>query len=263
MDNNTLWEEKNLIEPLKKLENKQTSVLNDGINGTKNASVKNECEDIGKKNGINEKKTFELFGYTSNELSCKSSKKIVAICQLCKNDRIIRYSAYRNICQKCDSGKRIRQLNIIRCRDGIKNPFYGKYHSKETKKKLSDIRKKNPTHLGIPASHGKHINYLRKDGRIVKLRSSWEEKVAKYLDENSFNWEYENLTLPITYVYNGIGKNGTLTVDFYLKDINEIWEIKGWWRDDAKEKFEAAKSQHSHFQFRLLNKAELKRLKIL
>ena len=49
--NNTsiLWEEKNLIEQPTKLESNQTFVRSDGINEIKNESVKNGCEDIGKR----------------------------------------------------------------------------------------------------------------------------------------------------------------------------------------------------------------------
>jgi hypothetical protein len=265
MNNNesVLWEEKDLIEQLKKSGIKLISVQKTGINEIKNESVKNECVDIGKKKLINEKKTYELFGYTSNQLSVKSNKQVSAICQSCNKDRIIHYSAYRDTCQKCDSGKRITQLNKTRCRTGNKNSFYGKFHSLATKKRLSEIRIANPTHLGIPASHGKHINYTRNDGKVIHFRSSWEHKVAIWLDNNGKLWEYENLTLPITYCYNGVVKRGTLTIDFYLKDTNEIWEIKGWWRDDAKEKYEAVTSQHSSYIFKLLDKRELKRMKIL
>ena len=229
-----------------------------------NELEKKNLESITKeKKWINEQKTFELFGYISNQLSKKSNKRVISTCSKCLCDREITFSAYRIVCKKCDSGKRMKLLNSIRCRVGNKNPFYGKSHSKKTIKRLSDIRKKNPTHKGIPASHGKHIDYIRKDGIIVKLRSSWEEKVAKYLDSNNFNWEYEKLTLPINYNYLGEKKCGTITTDFFIKDKNEIWEVKGWWRDDAKEKYEASLIQYPQYSFKLLDKAELKRMKIL
>lgn len=44
-----IWEEKDLIEPKKNFESKETSVPNVGINEIKLSSVKNECGDIGKK----------------------------------------------------------------------------------------------------------------------------------------------------------------------------------------------------------------------
>ena len=50
--NNTLilWEEKNLIEPSTKLENKQIFVPSYGINEINNVSAKPECNDTGNKN---------------------------------------------------------------------------------------------------------------------------------------------------------------------------------------------------------------------
>lgn len=50
MNQNNLWEEKNLIEQKKKLENNLISVPNDTINETKNYVIKKEWKDIGKRN---------------------------------------------------------------------------------------------------------------------------------------------------------------------------------------------------------------------
>jgi hypothetical protein len=52
----------------------------------------------------------------------------------------------------CECGTKISPINntCINCRDksGINNPFYGKTHSEETKKKLSESRKgKKPTNM--------------------------------------------------------------------------------------------------------------------
>src|ERR1035441_2105052 len=147
---------------------------------------------------------------------------------------------------------------------GSKNPFYGKHHSKETIKKISLKNSGvNSSNYGIPAYHGKHFDYLRKDGILVKLRSSWEKKVAEYLDLNNILWEYETLTLPILYEYNGMKKSGTFTIDFLIGNKNEVWEVKGYWRDDAKQKYESVKIQYPNYDFILLDKTKLKEMKIL
>jgi len=49
MKEQVIWEEKNSTEQLKKLESKEIFVPNDGISEINNVSVKNECEDTGKK----------------------------------------------------------------------------------------------------------------------------------------------------------------------------------------------------------------------
>lgn len=55
---------------------------------------------------IDEERTLELFGYTSDELKPKSAKKIVATCEECGSNRILPKQAYRDICQHC-AAKRV------------------------------------------------------------------------------------------------------------------------------------------------------------
>ena len=37
---------------------------------------------------IDEEKTFEMFGYASDKLSYGSSRKVVAVCDGCKKERV-------------------------------------------------------------------------------------------------------------------------------------------------------------------------------
>ncbi|RTL01303.1 MAG: hypothetical protein EKK57_04930 [Proteobacteria bacterium] len=108
--------------------------------------------------------------------------------------------------------------------------------------------------------YAKHINYTTKNGSIVKMKSGWEVKVAKYLDDNNISWEYEKQTFPIIYTYEGQTKDGTYTPDFFL--TNEIWEIKGYWRKDAQIKYETFKLQYPDIKIRLFREKELKELGI-
>ena len=50
---------------------------------------------------IDENKTFILFGYTSDTLSFGSHKKVWKICDICKEERLIQYRYYINLCLKC------------------------------------------------------------------------------------------------------------------------------------------------------------------
>ena len=50
---------------------------------------------------IDEKQTFEMFGYTSDELSPKSGKKVVAICDGCGVQRVAHKYAYCDMCHLC------------------------------------------------------------------------------------------------------------------------------------------------------------------
>ena len=269
---------------------------------------------------INEPKTKELFGYTSDELSPFSSKKVVAICDQCGNSRLLaKHVAYKSkVCINC---QRVNQAKIIAKKDrfgrkfsekakanmraagllaqkrGKDSPSYGKKISEEHKsklieanknriwtdeqrKKISEARKGKPLpesqrkkmgesrtgirnpNYGKKAAHGKGYWYNTKNGSKIWMRSTWEIKTATYLDANNINWQYEPESFPIKYS----NKEGTYRPDFaILKDkvIIEFWEVKGYWRDDAKEKYEAFVSQYPQHKIQLLGKEELKEKNIL
>ena len=129
--------------------------------------------------------------------------------------------------------------------------------SQRIKMGLSRMGEKNPNY-GKPAAHGKGAYYTRMSGETIWLRSSWETAVAKYLDANDYVWEYESEVFAIEYEYHGDHKRGSYRPDFKVvfSDHVEYWEVKGYWRDDAKEKFEAFTQQH-RCQVKLLQKQEL------
>lgn len=63
--------------------------------------------------------------------------------------------------------------------------------------------------------NGRRLNiyYSKKDGNIILLESSWEEKLAKYLDMSNIEWSRPK---PISYVKDGI--NRLYYPDFFLPD---------------------------------------------
>lgn len=105
---------------------------------------------------------------------------------------------------------------------------------------------------GKPAAHGYGAWYTKD----IWMRSSWEIAVATLLDKMHVRWEYEPEAFPITYE----GKQGTYRPDFYLPDKHLYIEVKGYWRDDAKVKFEAFTSQYPEKGVLLLDKAGLQRM---
>jgi len=109
---------------------------------------------------------------------------------------------------------------------------------------------KNHPCFGKIASHGKWSKY-----KNTRMRSSWEIKYAKYLDNQKVKWFYEPKAFDLG--------NTTYTPDFYLPETNEYIEIKGYWRDDAKIKFELFKQIYSKIKITILMKKELKKLKII
>lgn len=144
---------------------------------------------------------------------------------------------------------------------GSGNPFFGKKHTDESINKMSMIQKviarrgKDCNFYG-KQYHGKGQWYIRNSSRIW-MRSSWEIKLATYLDAHNINWEYEPKRFPITYIYNTEEKNGTYAPDFYITKEKYYIEVKGYWRDDAQAKYEAFIEQYPQLSIRLYEKKEL------
>lgn len=67
----------------------------------------------------------------------------------------------------------------------------------------------------------------------------------------------EPLAFPIVYKYKDIIKEGTYRPDFFLVESTMFWKVKGWWRDDAKIKFEAFIEQYPKINIRLMMLKEL------
>lgn len=180
-----------------------------------------------------------------------------------------------HVLKELDKGrKKIHELNKLPERkkilskkmSGENNPFFNKKHTEESLKKMREFQKTNMSSKGINSNfygkkpfHGKGEWYLCKDGSKIWMRSSWEIKFAKYLDQNNIKWLYEPKSFPITYN----NKEGTYSPDFFLLKKNYFIEIKGWWRDDAFIKYNSFIKQYPNLKIELYNKEKLKELKIL
>jgi len=98
--------------------------------------------------------------------------------------------------------------------------------------------------------HGKWGKY-----KGIYMRSSWEILYAKYLDKQHINWQYEPIAFELD--------NTTYTPDFYLPEKNKYIEIKGYWRDDSKKKFNKFKEKYPDKDITVLMKTDLEELGIL
>jgi len=99
-------------------------------------------------------------------------------------------------------------------------------------------------------SHGKGTYYQN-----IWMRSSYEIAFAKWLDNQSIEWLYEPKVFYL--------KNCTYRPDFYLPETNEYIEIKGYWRDDAKKKFEIFKKKYKDIKIKILNHKLLKSMEVI
>jgi hypothetical protein len=134
---------------------------------------------------------------------------------------------------------------------GKKNPASSKWMKENNPSKKGKLNH----NYGKPATHGKGAYY-----NGIWMRSSYEIAYAKWLDKNNMKWLYEPKAFEITYEYNGKDKEGTYRPDFYLPETDEYIELKGYWRDDAKVKFESFKEQYPMINIKLLMQKDLKDL---
>lgn len=136
---------------------------------------------------ILENETFKTFGYHSYELTPKSSKKILVRCNECGKVREISKSDYRDLCKSC-------------VRKGEANPMYGKFHTKESKEKMSErfrgkpLSEEHKRKITKGLTGRKHSEETKKKMSIAqKGRTFSEESIQKMRDaqkgEKSWNWQ--------------------------------------------------------------------------
>lgn len=118
---------------------------------------------------------------------------------------------------------------------GKPSTFKGKHHTEEAKRKNSEAHKgKIAWNKGMkfdnPIPHrvgGIGQYYICTDGSIIWLRSSYEVRVAKKLDELGIHWKYEPKSFDIGDHY--------YRPDFLIE--NKIWwEVKGWMQESDRMK---------------------------
>jgi hypothetical protein len=155
------------------------------------------------------------------------------------------------------------------------SPFRGKKHTPEAKEKIRIAaikRWKNPDfrakhvgenshmHLktgslnpmyGKPATHSVGNWFVLPNGQEIWLRSSYEERVVTALLKINVIWEYE----PITFPLDDIAR--TYCPDFYFPEYNMWWEVKGYMREDAREKINCFSVQYPDKTLKLVYKEDI------
>lgn len=104
-------------------------------------------------------------------------------------------------------------------RQKVRESSLGRKHSPETKQLLSD--------LGRASSHRRLVRsirpYITKSGEIIQLDSSWEEFLAKRLDE--LNVEWERPSTPLKWI-DSQGKSRNYFPDFWLPSFSVFLDPK-------------------------------------
>jgi hypothetical protein len=104
---------------------------------------------------IDEKKTLELFGYRIKNLPHSSTKKVLRICDACKEERLVEYRKHTNLCHACSCKTKEYKLKQSKNSSGKNNGMYNKHHTKETKLKMSKS-KENMYNGNKNPMYGKH-----------------------------------------------------------------------------------------------------------
>lgn len=74
--------------------------------------------------------------------------------------------------------------------------------------------------------HGKGSWFVCRRGRRIWMRSTWEVEVAKYLDAQEVDWEYEPRRFDLG--------DHTYCPDFWIEDWGCFWEVKGYFGEKAQ-----------------------------
>ncbi len=169
------------------------------------------------------------------------------ICKKCKIG--LKFLNTYNMCNNCYQDSDDRKSAAKKCvenrpnYDGKNNPHYkggpirleclcgssfevflarkntAKYCSRKCKKKYSISISKTYKYKGF------------------NMRSSWEIAFAQYLDSKGYDWNHEPEAFETSY--------GFYTPDFWVKELNSYVEVKGFFRKDAKQKFDEFKQTHN------------------
>lgn len=127
----------------------------------------------------------------------------------------------------------------------------GRPHTEETKKKIS-ISKLGNTFANKRVDRQNYFNGVRMD-------SKWEVGVAIYLTEAQIEWKYNEKGFKLS-------DGRTYYPDFFIYEngnFNKLIEVKGYFRDENKIKFDLFCTNYSEISVELWDKHKLKELGII
>lgn len=208
---------------------------------------------------------LDLFQYLYNQY--KDYKKLnekygldvgkICICLGVKIDRSLSDEHKKNV-SKGRMGQKLSDEHKQRIREGyyaipeeerkatgkkISEKLKGHRHSRESIEKMI----KNRTN---PAKPFRGKAGKRKDLDNTYFRSTWEANFARVLKLMKVDYEFEP---KIFWLKRNDGSEISYTPDFYLPKTDEYIEVKGYWMDDAKEKFELFKEQYPEIKIKVID----------
>lgn len=170
---------------------------------------------------IDDKLTFEKFGYTASDLAEHSKKRVVAICHICNEPREIFKRAYRDNCGRCSRLLQITKLTeaSVKARTGTKhseetklkqsiahlgekNPNYGKMASDETREKMSLVRTKHKNPF-YGRRHTEESKKLMSETRIRNINNPnlKIKNIEKWIRSKIRSWKRRTISSNLTFEY--------------------------------------------------------------
>lgn len=119
---------------------------------------------------------------------------------------------------------------------------------KEEQRKIKIAKAMKGNKYGATAFRRKKIEY----GGII-FKSKWEANTAKFFDANEIDWKYENITYDLS-------DRTSYCPDFSIYENNEFKkhiEVKGYFREENKKKFDEFKRKYSDVKIELWKKEDL------
>ena len=138
----------------------------------------------------------------------------------------------RKYCSRECTAKMLSRLNSDGRLKGSKNPNFGNGNAlaKSWKEGLFDSRQTSDKTF----TKGKITKY-----KGISFRSSWEAEFAKELDSYDYTWYFEQTRFVLS--------DGKLYVpDFYVDELDQFVEVKGYWWPKAKAKFEKFRQEYPY-----------------
>lgn len=135
-----------------------------------------------------------------------------------------------------------------------RNDIMKTYNSSEFKKNMSDKAKINWM-IGTYSERPMHTSgrcgwYSNNSGKRIYLKSSYETRVAKKLDELGIEWLYEPHIFKLS--------NGTsYRPDFYLPEFDIWWETKGWMNSNTINKMKLFYEEYKDIHLLILWKHDI------
>jgi hypothetical protein len=134
----------------------------------------------------------------------------------------------------------------------------GTRKSEETRKKMTEANLKrwsDPNYkikMSSVSNKGYKCGYREDLGHFV--RSSWEANFARLMIFQGVEYKYE----PKRFVFRDKEDNilGTYLPDFYLVDLGEYVEVKGWWDDFSKKKVDLFCSTYPDIKLHIIRRKE-------